>query len=112
MEMPETSESLQIDVCHAVTSEYIWYKRCLLPQGATVRDAIRDSGFEAAHREVDWERAGIGIFGQLCSPETELVDGDRVEIYRPLVFDPMESRRRRARHRQNKASKKGDNPNG
>jgi putative ubiquitin-RnfH superfamily antitoxin RatB of RatAB toxin-antitoxin module len=38
----------------------------------------------------------IGVYGRRCEADTPLCDGDRVEIYRPLNFDPMESRRRRA----------------
>lgn len=38
----------------------------------------------------------VGIFGKKKAPDTVLRDGDRVEIYRPLLADPKESRRRRA----------------
>ena len=40
------------------------------------------------------------MFGQACEFDRVLADQDRVEVYRALVFDPMESRRRRAVHRQ------------
>jgi len=59
-----------------------------LPDGATVRDALLAAGMSA-------ER--VGIFGRVVKPETRLADGDRIEIYRPLVLDPKEARRRRAR---------------
>src|SRR3546814_10501406 len=45
-------------------------------------------------------RSKVGVYGQECTLDRVLTDGDRVEIYRPLVFDPMESRRRRALHRK------------
>ncbi len=65
-----------------------------LPAGATLDDALAASGLLAS------VGAGVelrfGVFGQRCDRGTPLADGDRVEIYRPLHFDPMESRRRRA----------------
>jgi hypothetical protein len=62
--------------------------------GATVRDAVDASGLVVA-AGLD-EPLDLGVFGRRCAPDTPLRDGDRVEVYRPLSFDPMESRRRRA----------------
>ena len=66
-----------------------------LADGATVGDAIRASRVA--------ERAGIApdadacaIFGRRVTAETPLVEGDRVEITRPLACDPGTVRRRRA----------------
>ena len=59
-----------------------------LPSGATVRDALAASGIKGTQ---------VGIFGKRVAMDTRLADGDRVEIYRPLVIDPKEARRRRAR---------------
>jgi len=39
----------------------------------------------------------LGIFAKKVAPERPLEAGDRVEIYRPLILDPMEARRRRAK---------------
>jgi len=65
-----------------------------LPQGATVDDALIKSGLlESAGAGLDLR---FGIFGQRCERDRPLAHGDRVEIYRRLHFDPMESRRRRA----------------
>jgi len=62
-----------------------------LPDGALVRDALRAAGIEGD--------AAVGVFGQRVPPDTPLADGDRVEIYRPLLLDPKERRRQRARKR-------------
>ena len=64
-----------------------------LPAGATVRDAL------AAARMTE-RGAALGIFGRRVAPETPLADGDRVEIYRPLLADAKEQRRRRAKARR------------
>ena len=65
-----------------------------LPAGATVRDAIAASGVAERH-EVDLD--AVGVFGRRVAADTRLADGDRVEVYRPLLLDPKEQRRRRAR---------------
>jgi putative ubiquitin-RnfH superfamily antitoxin RatB of RatAB toxin-antitoxin module len=63
-----------------------------LPAGALVRDALRAAGIDAGAN-------AVGVFGKRVRPDTPLADGDRVEIYRPLLLDPKERRRQRARKR-------------
>jgi putative ubiquitin-RnfH superfamily antitoxin RatB of RatAB toxin-antitoxin module len=65
-----------------------------LPAGATVRDALAASGFE-----LDLQAQAFGIFGKRARLDQPLAEGDRVEIYRALVIDPKEARRRRAQKR-------------
>ncbi len=72
-----------------------------LPAGATVADALERSGLAARHPEVDLAAARVGIFGKLTDRKAILADGDRVEVYRALVTDPKERRRRRATARPN-----------
>lgn len=73
-----------------------WVLAVKLGPGSTVADAIARSGI----RELAGDRLPAelrtGVFGRLCTPDTLLRDGDRVEIYRPLECDPKEVRRRRA----------------
>jgi len=64
--------------------------------GITAEAAIRASGILKAFPEIDLESAKVGIFGKAANLDTALVDGDRVEIYRPLIADPKEARRKRA----------------
>ena len=68
-----------------------------LPMGATVSDALAQSGLATLHPELDVAAAPVGIFGRRVEGNRILADGDRVEIYRPLIADPKDSRRRRAR---------------
>jgi len=68
-----------------------------LPAGATVAEAIARSRIEERHPEVDLARAAVGLFGRRVRRDAVLADGDRVEIYRPLLADPKEARRRRAK---------------
>lgn len=69
-----------------------------VPVGTTVRAAATMSGLGERFPEVDIEGCPLGIFGKVVDdPERrELVAGDRVEIYRPLLADPKEVRRLRA----------------
>jgi putative ubiquitin-RnfH superfamily antitoxin RatB of RatAB toxin-antitoxin module len=68
--------------------------RLIVPQGATVREVLEQSGLLAQ------VRGKVGIFGKVVSPDRAVADGDRVEIYRPLPADPKEARRRRAARRR------------
>ena len=68
-----------------------------LPSGATVADALEKSGLSVLHPEVDTMRCPVGIFGRRVQRDGVLADGDRVEVYRPLVAEPKDARRRRAK---------------
>ncbi|BAN50664.1 RnfH family protein [Metapseudomonas resinovorans] len=72
--------------------------RLSLPKGASARDAVLRSGMQAYFPELDLAGCPLGIFGKaLPSPEQRLLEeGDRVEIYRPLLVDPKEVRKLRA----------------
>jgi len=104
MASTEPQGSLSIEVCHAHQAG-IWHRALTLPGGACVGDALEQSGFCLAFPDVDPARAGVGVYGVRCDIGHVLHDGDRVEVYRPLVFDPKESRRRRAQHKAAAARK-------
>ena len=70
--------------------------------GATVEQVIRASGMLARFPEIDLTRQRVGIFGETARLQDAVRDGDRVEIYRPLVADPKEVRRKRAARREKK----------
>lgn len=84
---------MRVEVAYALADRQ-WLLAVELPVGATVGDAVDASGLIAAAALSG--PLEVGVFGRRCASTTLLVDGDRVEIYRPLSFDPMESRRRRA----------------
>ncbi len=63
-------------------------KQLILAEGATVADALKAGGYENVE--------SAGIFGRVCSPQTPLTNGTRVEIYEPLANDPRQRRRSRA----------------
>jgi len=69
-----------------------------LPKGSHAREAVLASRLCEAFPELDLSACELGIFGKrLSNPEKYLLkNGERVEIYRPLLIDPKEIRRRRA----------------
>ena len=67
-----------------------------LAEGSAAEYAIRQSGVLERFPEIDLEQNKIGIFSKACKLDQILRAGDRVEIYRPLIADPKESRRSRA----------------
>ncbi|MBS4096782.1 MAG: RnfH family protein [Sulfuricella sp.] len=76
-----------------------------LPEGATVAQAVAQSGLMHEFPEIDLGRNKLGIWNKLAKAEAVLRDKDRVEIYRPLIADPKEIRRQRAA--EGKVMKKG-----
>ena len=67
-----------------------------VPEGTTAIQAARRSGISDEFDGLTLEPDMLGIFGRPCPPDQALREGDRVELYRPLIADPKELRRRRA----------------
>ena len=87
-------ERVHVEVVYAATDQQ-WLLELEVPVGTTLRGVLeRARVFERLPITV---LAGMsyGIFGVLCGPDTEVGDGDRIEIYRPLADDPKAIRRRR-----------------
>ena len=64
--------------------------------GTTLAEAITLSGLPEMFEDFKLDFQNVGIFGHKAGPEQVLCEGDRVEIYRPLIADPKEVRRQRA----------------
>jgi putative ubiquitin-RnfH superfamily antitoxin RatB of RatAB toxin-antitoxin module len=69
---------------------------CEVETGTSLRDAVKLSSILQYFPEIEVETCDLGIFGKVVAPQYELADGDRIEIYRPLIADPKEIRRQRA----------------
>ncbi len=70
-----------------------------LPEGSTVAAAVERSAVCVRWPEAADPEARFGIFSRQVARDHVLRDGDRVEVYRPLLLDPKEARRRRAARR-------------
>lgn len=98
------TETLAIEVVYA-QMRHADIVRVKLPEGASVREAVEASGLLQKHPEIDLASGKFGVFGKLVKADAALRSGDRVEIYRPLIADPKEVRRKRAE--EGKVMKKG-----
>lgn len=91
----DNSEKYFIEVVYALPEEQQLITLDV-EQGTTVEQAVKLSGILEKYPEIDLSKNKLGIFGKATKAEQELRDKDRVEIYRPLIADPKESRRKRA----------------
>jgi putative ubiquitin-RnfH superfamily antitoxin RatB of RatAB toxin-antitoxin module len=87
--------SLRVEVVYALRAEQALLA-VELEEGATAREAVERSGILRRFPEIDLARTSLGVFGRIVAPDAPLRDGDRVEIYRPLMADPKDIRRRKA----------------
>ena len=90
-------EIIEIEVVYALP-ERQKLLRLKVPAGTKARDALRMSGIANDFPELDVNSCPLGVFGEAVTSEYELLEGDRIEIYRPLVNDPRETRRELAAH--------------
>jgi putative ubiquitin-RnfH superfamily antitoxin RatB of RatAB toxin-antitoxin module len=90
-----TARMLRVEVVYALRDRQVLLT-LEVEEATTARQAVERSGLLQRFPEIDLARAGLGIFGRVVSPDTPLRDGDRVEIYRPLIADPKDMRRKKA----------------
>ena len=64
-----------------------------VPAGTTAIEAVRQSGIESEFPDHDITQPDLGVFAQPVEHDYLVEDGDRLEIYRPLLADPKEVRR-------------------
>ncbi|HCN90876.1 MAG TPA: RnfH family protein [Oxalobacteraceae bacterium] len=102
--MAEATNLLQVQVCYATPEQQILLALSI-PEGTSLQDAIVQSGILRQVPEIDLDINRVGIYGRLRPLDTVLRAHDRVEIYRQLVADPKESRRKRAERKNDKTSR-------
>jgi len=89
-------QKIKIEVAYALPGEQVLMQN-QVDTGTTIEQAIQLSGILDHFPEIDAGKTNkVGIFGKLAKLDKVLQDGDRVEIYRPLIADPKEVRRKRA----------------
>lgn len=98
------SDKIKIEVVYALPHEQTLLT-LELPQGTSLGDAIKISGILEKHPDIDLATNKVGVFGKLSKLDVQMRDKDRIEIYRPLIADPKEVRRKRAE--EGKVMKKG-----
>jgi len=86
---------ISVEVVYALPEKQ--YQRVVtLEEGSTVEQAIVASGLLELRRDIDLSQNKVGVFSRTVKLSDTLQEGDRVEIYRPLIADPKELRRQRA----------------
>ncbi len=101
--MAETNE-VMVEVVYALPD-----KQSLLvvkvPEGTAIKKVIQASNILELYPELDLNNMDVGVFGKMAKMDQKVRDRDRIEIYRPLIADPKEVRKRRAA--EGKRLKKG-----
>ena len=102
-------DNIQVEVAYALPEQQV-ILALNVEAGTTVEAAIKLSGLLERYPEIDLTQNKVGVFSKLSKLDAVLRDQDRVEIYRPLIADPKEVRRKRAE--EGKVMKKGGGGDG
>ncbi len=86
---------INVEVVYALPEKQ-YLRQVKLAQGSTVEQAIKASGLLDLRSDIDLSKNKVGVFSRPVKLTDEVNEGDRVEIYRPLIADPKELRRQRA----------------
>ena len=86
---------IDVEVAYATPEQQV-IVALKLAEGTTVEQAIQVSELLDRFPEIEGDNLKAGIFGSACKLDQPLRQADRVEIYRPLIQDPKEARRKRA----------------
>jgi len=84
---------MNVGVAYTEPEDQLWI-RLEVPDGSTVQDAIERSGLLTRFPHIDLAAQKVGIFGKITTLDAPLQEGDRVEVYRPIIADPALVRRR------------------
>lgn len=90
-----TDEWIEVEVVYARPDEQVIVPLKIAP-GTTLEQAVVQSGILDRFSEIDLAKNKLGVFGKVAKKDVPLKPGDRVEIYRPLIADPKEARKKRA----------------
>jgi putative ubiquitin-RnfH superfamily antitoxin RatB of RatAB toxin-antitoxin module len=90
-------KKIQVEVAFAAPDRQSILK-VSVAEGTSIFDGAVQSGIDKIYPEIDFESADMGIFGKsVKKPKDQILrEGDRVEIYRPLLIDPKQARLNRA----------------
>ncbi|MGB1983873.1 MAG: RnfH family protein [Porticoccaceae bacterium] len=100
--MTASETDIIVEVAYALPEKQV-LKQLTVAEGTSALEAVKQSGILTLFPEIDIENTTMGIFSQVLgtkgleAPESYILKArDRVELYRPLIADPKEVRRRRA----------------
>lgn len=85
---------MKIEIVYALKEQQKLYVE-EVAEGTTVEQAIQSSKLLKEFPELDVSK--LGVFSKLVKPNYVLHEGDRIEVYRPLIADPKVKRREKAK---------------
>ncbi|NOH84661.1 RnfH family protein [Vibrio sp. 03-59-1] len=89
------SDMIHVEVVYALPHEQRVFN-LVVNRNMTVEEIVQQSGVLALYPEIDLAKNKLGVFSRNIKLDATVRDKDRIEIYRPLLADPKEIRRRRA----------------
>lgn len=90
---------LEIGIVYGLSDKQV-LKNMQVEEGTRIRAAALQSGLDGIFEDLNLHSAPLGIFGKAVKDDTPLRDGDRIEVYRPLLIDPKEARRKRVQNQE------------
>ncbi|MFG0454907.1 RnfH family protein [Shewanella mangrovisoli] len=93
--MTNEADKFVVDVIYALPTQQKVISVSVLP-GTSAIDIVRQSNMVSFFPEIDLETVKLGVFSNVVKHDQVIFPGQRVEIYRPLIADPKDVRRRRA----------------
>ena len=88
-------DEILVEIAYALPEEQVIIS-IKVPSKSDVKQAIEKSGIQIKFPSIDLSKNKVGIFGKKTTLDHVLKNRDRIEIYRPLILDPKEMRRKRA----------------
>ncbi len=101
--MEAEATMIQVEVVYALPHEQRVLNQ-VVDQDQTVEQIIRGSGILELYPEIDLSQNKVGIYSRNVKLDAKAKEGDRIEIYRPLLADPKEIRRKRAEQAKQKSA--------
>lgn len=98
----EKGTQIAIELAFALPQEQVLLT-LRVPVGCTVAQAVLQSGIHQQFPDFDFNACKTGIWSRVVPDTQELKSGDRVELYRPLIADPKDTRKARAKRAKNRA---------
>jgi putative ubiquitin-RnfH superfamily antitoxin RatB of RatAB toxin-antitoxin module len=98
------NKTMTVEVAYALPERQVILE-LQVPEGTSVLEAAQASGVTGKFEGIDLDNTKFGIFGKVVSPKQVLREGERVEIYRPLIADPKEVRKARAARAKERRAK-------
>ncbi|NDD58330.1 MAG: RnfH family protein [Chlamydiae bacterium] len=88
---------VEVELVYVAPSNDVHRVSLTLEDGACVQDVLTQSGFLERYPEI--KDLPLGIFSKRVALDVLVKDGDRIEVYRPLLIDPKDKRRVLAKKR-------------